>query len=295
MSPANELVSVILAILTIFISSSVGLQITNWLSPNNPRLENLGVGVLVGGATFALSAFGAVSLGLNYLWGPIIVMVVSITKFRISRAHRANRMFEFPTALERPVLLQSLGLGLIGMNSYSLWSLAFGFGILVMPPTGVVAFKAHHNRRRQSVIVLLLAAAAALPFINLQPEWWHAHSNDAPFFESLSWTLVNFGAGSHPGLLDGNVIGYHFLAYFWSGATTEFAGLEPFVALNVIFPFLASFSIALLGISAMSNGGRNNALRCILTFSLMVSVVESSFTSFVLGSWGVIAYAFAQP
>lgn len=294
MLPTNEVAPLIIAVLTILISSSVGLQVTNWLSPNNSRLENLGVGVLVGGATFALSAFGAVSLGLKYLWGPVIVIVVSIAKFRISRAHRANRVLKFPTVLERPLLLQSLGLGLIGMNSYSLWSLALGFGVLVMPSTGVVASKARHNRKRRSVIVLLLAAAAALLLINLQPEWWHAHSNDAPFFESLSWTLVNFGAGSHPGLLDGNVVGYHFLAYFWSGATSEFAGLEPFVAQNVIFPFLASFSIALIGISAMSRSRRDNALYCILTFSLMILVTESSFTSFMLGSWGVVAYAFSQ-
>lgn len=294
MPTVHETISVLLVILTVFISSTIGLQIVKWLNPDNSRLENLGLGFLVGGATLALSAFGAVSLGLNYLWGPVIVTVVSMTTHKISRAHRTNNVFEFPTALEQRVLLQSLALALIGMNSYSLWSLALGFGILVMPSSGVVTFKTQRNRRIQSVVVLFMALVTALPLVNLQPDWWHAHSNDAPFFESLSWTLVNFGAGSHPGLLGGDVVGYHFLAYFWSGATSEFAGLAPLVALNVIFPFLASFSIALISLAAMHGGRRSNALFCILTFALIVSMMESSFTSFTLGSWGVVAYAFSQ-
>lgn len=282
------------AALVALISSWVGLRIAKGLNPGKSRLENLGFGVLIGGATLALSTFGAVTLGLHYLWGPTLVTVVSVMTFLISRADKESRVLEFPTSVESPVLLQSIGLGLIGMNSYSLWSLSVGLGILVMPATGLVAFKTRIRRRIQSVVVPLGAVVIATLFIRSQPDWWHASSNDAPFFESLSWTLVNFGADSNPGWLNGSSAGYHFLAYLWSGVFSELAGLAPLVALNVVLPFLASFSIALICLSSMMSTNRSRAISSILAFSLVISVMESSFTSFMLGSWGVIAYAFAQ-
>lgn len=294
MTTISEIVSLLSATLVILISSWVGLRIANGLNPGNSRLENLGFGILIGGATLALSTFGAVTLGLHYLWGSILVIVASEMISLIARAGRQSRMLGFPTSVESPVLLQSIGLGLIGMNSYSLWSLSMGMGILVMPATGLVAFKTRIRRRIQSVVVPLGAVVTATLFIRSQPDWWHAQSNDAAFFESLSWTLVNFGADSHPGLLDGNSAGYHFLAYLWSGVFSKLAGLEPFVALNVILPFLASFSIALICLSSVLSTHRSRAVSSILAFSLVISVMESSFTSFMLGSWGVIAYAFAQ-
>jgi hypothetical protein len=290
----SEIISLLSAALVVLIFSWVGLRIASELNPSNSRLENLGFGVLVGGATLALSTFGAVVLGLHYLWGPTLVTVVSVMTSLISRADKESRVLEFPTSVEWPVLLQSIGLGLIGMNSYSLWSLSVGLGILVMPATGLVTFKSRIRRRIQSVVVPLGAVVTGTLFVRSQPDWWHAHSNDAPFFESLSWTLVNFGADSHPGSLNGSSAGYHFLAYLWSGVVSELAGLAPFVALNVILPFLASFSIALICLSSMMRTSRSRATTFILAFSLVISVMESSFTSYMLGSWGVIAYAFAQ-
>lgn len=286
--------SLLSAALVVLISSWVGSRIANGLNPGNSRLENLGFGVLIGGATLALSTFGAVTLGLHYLWGPTLVTVVSVMTFLISQADKKSRVLKFPTSVESPILLQSIGLGLIGMNSYSLWSLSVGLGILVMPATGLVAFKTRIRRRIQSVVVPLGAVVTATLFIRSQPDWWHAHSNDAPYFESLSWTLVNFGADSHPGLLDGSSAGYHFLAYLWSGVFSKLAGLAPFVTLNVILPFLASFSIALICLASMMSTNRSRAISSILALTLVISVMESSFTSFMLGSWGVIAYAFAQ-
>jgi hypothetical protein len=79
-----------------------------------------------------------------------------------------------------------------------------------------------------------------------EPGWWLAVSNDATFFESIGWSLARNGPHSHPGLPEGAIFGYHYLAYAVSGAISELSGTPPYYVLNVLLPLLLLTSLTLV-------------------------------------------------
>jgi hypothetical protein len=119
-----------------------------------------------------------------------------------------------------------------------------------------------------------------------------ADSNDAPFFEALGATLASWGGNSHPGTIGGDIWGYHFLAYLWSGLLSRVSDAEPYTALNLYLPFLQGFSVALLLLGERTQSRRTRGLNMVLVLLIILSIRESSFTSLDLSNWALIGFIF---
>ena len=290
----TTIVSLALCIAIITVQTWVGIRVLMAIFPNFSRLVLLSYGILIGGVLTALLVLLAVSVGLNYRWGLVLAISIGVLLRGTTGGWQGKDVLVLPTESIKSVLVRSLALGFIGVSSYSLWSIFLGVAILMLPSSGLLQFRRRKIERIQNSLVLASSAIGVLLLIKLQPQWWHAASNDAPFFESLSWSLVRFGANSHPGFLHADVSGYHYLAYLWSGVISEFAGAPPFFVLNVILPFLTSFAIAVTCSAIHTRVGQNKILPVVLTSVLLIATLESSFTSYVLGSWGFITYVGAQ-
>jgi hypothetical protein len=89
--------------------------------------------------------------------------------------------------------------------------------------------------------------------------WYHNHSNDLQFFESLAWTSARWGVDEHPGLVGGSFLNYHWLSYAFSGSISFMANLEPYEALAILGPPLLLFFFASLIVSV--NLKRNSEKR----------------------------------
>jgi hypothetical protein len=93
-----------------------------------------------------------------------------------------------------------------------------------------------------TVFFLILGLAFLL---YLGDNWQLATSNDAGFYESLSWSIIEFGQSDHPGFAGGFAQGplssYHTAAYSFSGLTSLFSGLKPYEFVNQFGPLVNSF------------------------------------------------------
>lgn len=132
--------------------------------------------------------------------------------------------------------------------AFSIALLSFNFRALWAIPIGISFFfwgDPRSHRRLYSIGFLVLGLALLLL---LDDDWQLAISNDAGFYESLSWSIIEFGPSDHPGFsggfAQGSLSSYHTTAYSFSGLTSFFSGLEPYVFINQLGPLFNSFVLA---------------------------------------------------
>jgi hypothetical protein len=124
-----------------------------------------------------------------------------------------------------------------------------------------------------------------------EPGWWLAVSNDATFFESISWSLAQNGPHAHPGFSEGTIFGYHYLAYAVSGAITELSGAPPYYVLNVLLPWLLLTSLSLVLFPFLLRRTQSFAVSTGLVVVFASILKVSSATSFLFSNWAISVYA----
>ena len=147
-------------------------------------------------------------------------------------------------------MLSPIGFGAINSHNHFLFAfsialLSFNFRALWAIPIGISFFfwgDPRSYRRLYSIGFLVWGLALLLL---LDDDWQLAISNDAGFYESLSWSIIEFGPSDHPGFsggfAQGSLSSYHTAAYSFSGLTSFFSGLEPYVFINQFGPLFNSF------------------------------------------------------
>jgi hypothetical protein len=128
----------------------------------------------------------------------------------------------------------------------------------------------------------------------IQPDWPKADSNDAPYFEALGWSLAERGGAAHPGYVGGNIWGYHFLAYLWTGVLGKLTNAEPFSMLNLFLPFLQGLSCSLLLIDEKRQLVGDRIFEVVRAFLFIFITRQTSFTSLDLSTWGITALVVMQ-
>jgi hypothetical protein len=148
---------------------------------------------------------------------------------------------------------------------------------------------------RRNYIVLLIGTVAMGWIIaqQLRPErWWYYYQgNDSQFFESLSWSIAQWGVLEHPGNVGGSIANYHWLSYAFFGQLSQLALLNPWDALMKIGLLLVPFSIiGVLGAQLDFHKGTTWLIVLLGTISLP-NGVSDSLTFSVLTALGLLHLA----
>jgi len=270
------------------LSTWMGYQLVRALGLDIPKTQTLGLGVLLGGVLMSLLALVLVSLNVANELALAAVVVIAATTQSLSRVRMRTSLSPRTGSLDKRVMIQAVGLGLIGFSTFSLWSTALGVGILVSPWAGIIELKSQNHRKVYMAFGVLATAVISFRLYTYQSGWWYAESNDAPFFESLSWSLARFGENWHPGILNGSIDGYHYLGYLWAGTISDISSAPPFHVLNVFLPFLEVFSISLVLLPSPDGIKEAAKARALMVLALILGVRYTSFTSLTLANWSLI-------
>lgn len=166
--------------------------------------------------------------GLNYhlsYWLPIVAMALLLVLFsRGTVTHTISRSF----GLEQETLFV-LALALVAMSLAHPWLAPFA---LAVSASDWLSRRTKPNR----LLIGVVGCGVALSWLvsrELRPEkWWYFYqSNDAQFFESLSWSTVRWTIFDHPGLAGGSITNYHWFTYTAFGALSSLAQLGSWDAL----------------------------------------------------------------
>lgn len=279
--------------LVVLLSSTVGVLIVRTLVPSIAIGANLGLGILVGGSLQSMLALFLAQLELSkYL--QVSVPIAALSAVLVILLRSASVRNHLRTTLgDGTLIIRAIGIGTFGLNGYSLPLMAVGILVLLLPWSGLFRVKSVSNQRIQLLTLISVGILSVLSLIRLQPRFLVSDSNDLPFFESLSWTLSHIGMNAHPGFLDGDVWGYHVLAFIWPGSIAMFAGAPPYVVLTLAFPFLASISIALLLLPNSTPNDQGARVQIALVAVLVWILGRGVISSAGFGHWALIAYAVA--
>ena len=286
-------------VILVVVPSWAGYRVVSATIPSSDRDLTLGLGILLGGTLFAITAFLLGNLGarreLSILFALLIgAGVPGSTQGRNRSATQELGLFGSGVAGGRvPLVLRTTGLTIFGFSSSSLPTQLLGFSILMLPQTAVASGSIYRlSPRKQGLISVAILACSSIAF-RVQSSWWHATSNDAPYLEFLSVSLARFGLSPTPGSVDGTVQGYHILAYLWSGSVGVFSNAPPFLVINFLLPLLMSASLVLIATSATRQLNSSPTTSVVSTAALLVLLRESSFTSADLANWAIAGYIFA--
>lgn len=287
---ADNLQSWLTIVAVVSLSTWMGYQLLRALKIDIPHTQTLGLGVLLGGVLMSLLALALVSLNVSNEIALAAVVIIAAATQSLSRVRLRSSLSPRTGSLDGTLTIQAVGLGLLGFNTFSLWSTALGVGILVSPWAGIIELKSQDSRKAYSTLVVIATAAIATWLSLSQSSWWHAQSNDAPYFESLGWSLARNGENWHPGILNGSIGGYHYLGYLWAGTISDISKAPPFHVLNVVLPFLEVFSISLVLLSSSKGLKDESKARTLIVLALILGIRYTSFTSLTLANWGLICY-----
>lgn len=277
--------------LAIALPTLFGWIVVRRLHPSLSQLRCLGLAIPIGGATFALLGLSMVVLGVNPWWSQLTVLGLAIILILTRPLDRRT----YQDQLNSPrtsTALSSFGFGAVAVGTKSVLTLAVG--VAVIAGSLLLHGRPSEVKRLRSAW-LYLAIPVFLSVLGITTSKLglpQADSNDAPFFEALGATLAYWGGSSHPGILGGDIWGYHFLAYLWSGLLSRVSDAEPYTALNLYLPFLQGFSVALLLLDERTQSRRTRFLNTVLVFLIILSFRETSFTSLDLSNWALIGFIF---
>lgn len=286
------LIDVILVSSFVWLTSWFGYEIVDFLFPSGPsRIRSIALGILVGGSIASLLYLTFLVLNGAPVISIAVIAAVGLI-LRAKRRHRASIGTAKSSVLqESATLVRSSGIGLLLTSHYSLWSIALGSYLLLHLPlsrwTSSRGAQFLLGRKRLLTLVIFVCCVTLLV---LQPNWWHSRYGELSYYESLSWSLAQFGPDVAPGFIGGSLHGYHYLAYLWSGTISYFGTTEPFLTLNIVLPFLSGFSMSAIVLTQPRlKGGPSTSI--FLTVALVsLARMASGFTSEEYSFWAILAY-----
>ena len=187
-------IAVVLAMMTL---SRVGQSALSW---GGFRGLPYAVSLVTGAALFVFSTQLLLVSGVqaDIVYVSIGVLFISLCLVSIAR-QRADR--EHPETAEKNNVTDAMMIAYTVMSVRHPWIVPFS-----VPTTALLWL--HRSAPRTSRWVLVASSLASVGFFvaySLRPEkWWYfGHGNDAQFFESLSWSISNWGVAEHPGNVGG--------------------------------------------------------------------------------------------
>jgi hypothetical protein len=211
-------------------------------------VQRLSSGLVVGVSILLTIDFLSDRIFNNHYFSLAVFLLFGFILGAITRPIKGSR--DSYSSADLAQLLCVFGCTFAVFNFRALWAypLSICFFILmnlVDPVVNPQTLQTRHNHKQMKVVLAGLLFALAI-FLR-QYKWTFAISNDAGFYESLSWSLIRYGTNEHPGFLGGFKEGplepYHTLSYSWAGLHSLFAGLEPYEFLNIIGPFVLALVI----------------------------------------------------
>ena len=188
----------------------------------------LAVGVVIGFGVLVFAGqvlrFAGLNRHLSYLL-PLGAMTLLLGTSFISRTQKTVQR---DSQYEQEMLFV-LAVGLVAISLAHPWLAPFALAVSVSDLLS--------RRSRVSLLVLAtLSIGVALSWVmsqQLRPDkWWYFYqSNDAQFFEAISWSSARWTIFEHPGLVGGSITNYHWFAYTAFGALSSIAALGPWDAL----------------------------------------------------------------
>lgn len=231
---------IVLALMTL---SRVGQSALSWGGFREPPYA---VSLVTGAALFVFSTQLLLVSGVRADIVYVSIGVLFISLCLVSTA-RQRTDSERPETAEKLNVTDAMMIAFTVMSVHHPWIVPFS-----LPTTAFLWL--HRSAPRSSRWVLVASSLASVGFFvaySLRPEkWWYFYQgNDAQFFESLSWSISNWGVAEHPGNVGGSIAGYHWFIYGFLGSMSHIAGLAPWDALIKIgAPILCfSFGSVVLG------------------------------------------------
>jgi len=188
----------------------------------------IAVGVVIGfGVLVFLGQVLRIS-GLNRhlsYWLPLAAMVLLLILFSKRPVTHTNTR-SFGIAQES---LFVLALGLVAMSLAHPWLAPFALAV------SVIDWLLRRSKPSR-ILVGVVSCGVVLSWLVSQQlrseKWWYFYqSNDAQFFESLSWSTARWTIVDHPGLAGGSITNYHWFTYTAFGVLGSLAELGPWDAL----------------------------------------------------------------
>lgn len=276
-----------------------GWELVGRLSTQIDSMVRLGTGILIG-----LSALGILQTSvplmrrLPVLTLPILVLFGVLIRFRtLVRTPRTPwGIGHLKTTTLRGFGDQlSTSLVIVGSAVFSV-SYVAGFtrllGAAIISLGLTIHLKDRLTRPARVTIGVVIVALLGLSELarRHEPGWWFAVSNDATFLESMSWSLAQNGPHAHPGLPEGTIFGYHYVAYAVSGAISTLSGAPPYYVLNVLLPLLLLASLALVLFPYLLRLTESFADSTGLVVVFVSILRVSSATSHLFSNWAISVY-----
>lgn len=268
----------------------LGLAIVRLLLADCEFLLSAGLAIVIGGGVASLIWLGLASVGLKTAVIVLVIVITTVVLLGLAKVWPAPQSPNREFGGELRTVFQSVGLGLIGINGQAIPTMTLGLAVLCLPQSRLLPVPRGISKRLATIVISLLGTAAAWQFARLQPGWWIAESNDAPFFEALGSLLPKFGLDVHPGSIDAGVNGYHVITYMWSGILTTVSGLPPFTVLYLVLPFLAAASISLILLRLVCQHS-DSRFTVLLVAAFLLSWTIGVVSSARFGDWALIGYA----
>lgn len=203
------------------------------------------------------------SVFLLYLIGSVLSRCAKKLPLLKQKAFSNQRLIGF---------LHSFALCLLAFNFRAQWAIPLSISLILF--ARVLDNTSQQPRRftAKSQIYMILISLSLIFSIGLNNlKWTLSLSNDAGFFEALTWSLIRYGPNENPGFSNGfdqNFIpAYHTVAYSFGGLVSFVSNLEPYVFLNRLGPGLLALITASLFMSLCDEFKQG------LKHQLMVSLV----------------------
>jgi hypothetical protein len=200
-------------------------------------LEKYSTGFVTGIALLLSVDFFVIRLEISHWFSVLILLLIGYC-FRNNGDRCLLNSAEFNSSKSLNHFLIVFSIALLTFNLKALWAIPIAISLLVWTNTT-------RKRGLSTVLFLTMGLIFLLKYGN---NWQLATSNDAGFYESLSWSIIKFGSTDHPGFSGGFAQGplssYHTAAYSFSGLASHFSGLKPYEFMNQFGPLVNSFVLA---------------------------------------------------
>jgi hypothetical protein len=198
------------------------------------------------------------------------------------------KQVDYATTLNYEMIFEILLLAMLLFSTFRLW---------LMPVSLSLVTVRFAQRRPTGFRVLLSSLAVIIGIVvsmHMRTEfWWYTNSNDSAYFESISWSINQWGLFENPGYFGGSVAKYHWLSYAWSGHLSQVARLEPWQSLNIVSPIFCVIAVVgVVGSMLKENWKLQSNMRLLVIYCGASSIgIVVSVTSLNYSFIGLMVFA----
>ena len=190
------------------------------------------------------------------------------------------KQVNYATTLNHEVIFEILVIAMLLFSTIRLWLMPISLSLLTVrfaqrKPTGF--------RVLFSSLVVIVGIVVSM---HMRTEfWWYTNSNDSAWFESISWSINQWGLFENPGYVGGSIAKYHWLSYAWTGHISKISNLESWESLNIVSPiFCLMAAVGVFG-SILGESWKSLTSKRVLTiyggvasFGIVVSVTSLNYS-----------------